>query len=218
MVGAWRQLASYDNGDKVANALPIQGPNTWAEAKKNIYKHVQESWDKAVDTDQTFHPLVSAFMDAIIVTAAWATLAHFGYTSHALFYLFLDGYNNVKSSLILGKDKDTFRRDFVVACIGGIVRGFFKNMQKSSIFLNNASYSIMRSYYLAMITFTCVIFGHILRLALIQALPVEKSKEMMTKAYLMDIFKSIQARCNSIHAQAVAYKEHYLGGQKTKTA
>lgn len=171
MEGAWRQLAAAE--------LP-----SLDMAKKNVYEHVQESWEKAVYTDKSFHPIASAFLDTLIVSGGWAALASCGFTSHAVFYLFLDGYLSIKASLILEKDKLTSQRDFAIASISGITRGIFKNLHKTSIFLKecNTTFYVARSFYDAVITFNSAIFGHIMNLGLTQLCPVDRFQELMTLA------------------------------------
>lgn len=155
--GTWRQFASYRDSN---------GPKTLNEAGQNIFQHARKSWDEAVDSDKTFHPVVSALLNSAFIIATWSPLASYKIASHAVFYLLLDSYLCLKASLIEGKDAIVTWRDFVIACIGGISRGLFKDMQKTTAY--GTSYTVRGSYHDALITFNCVVFGQVFRTVLSQ--------------------------------------------------
>lgn len=142
------------------------GPMTLADPANNIRQHMRNSWDKAVNSDTSFHPVVDAFLDTLFVMSTWTRLASWGIASHAIYYLFLDGYLSAKSSFILGKETKMAVRDFLSACFGGIIRGLIQNLLRASIFAH--------TIYDTMITYICALIGHLAYIGSTRALSVER--------------------------------------------
>lgn len=164
MESTWKQFASYGTED---------GPKTLKEVIENIRKHMQESWEKTVYSDKSFHPIIDALLNTFAIIATWCPLAsYYKVNSHAIYYLVIDIYFNIKSSLLTGKDPKTAMRDFVVSCIAGITRGLIKDIQKISMFMDvQGSLSpLFRSYYDAIISYSSAIAGEIIRTVLSQLL------------------------------------------------
>ncbi|OAI50900.1 hypothetical protein AYO37_00680 [Opitutia bacterium SCGC AG-212-L18] len=152
MEGAWKELASYGSAE---------GAKTLSELKTKILQHAQESWNKATNSDKSFHPLFDGLLGAIYITLTWPFLASYEIASHAVFYLVLDSYLGLKASFIENKDFQLTMRDFFISCIGGITRGFVKDMLKTKAY--GPTYCVQAGLHEAAITWASVVFGQIFR-------------------------------------------------------
>lgn len=170
MEGAWKELASYGS---------TEGAKTLSELKAKILQHAQESWNKATNSDKSFHPLVDGLLGAIYITLTWPLIASYKIASHAVFYLVLDSYLGLKASFIEDKDFQLTMRDFLISCIGGISRGFVKNMLKTKAY--GTEYCVPAGLHEAAITWISVVFGQIFRTILGQFLPQTEGSKTKTE-------------------------------------
>lgn len=177
MEGVWQEFSMYGSKD---------GPKSFNEAKANVWKHMQENWKKAVDSDQSLHPFVNALVDKILLMSAWYPLANwFKVKSFAFYYGALDTLLAGKSSGIKGEDQ--IGKRMLITLVTGVVRGLVKDWQRYLYETRGVGEDgeyrarVDVSYHAFMITFFCAAFGYVMKAFLEQYFINQPQPEVVDK-------------------------------------
>jgi len=130
------------------------GPMSAREALGNIYKNLSESWKKAVEDPNSFHPLVEALLVSALFTGlAISVVRVCNALHHKYLYTLFDGFNQMINSYRQGDDRQTMAKKATLAFSKGFARGFIKDSLKPTAEINKLYTTGQAIIHDALITF-----------------------------------------------------------------